>query len=662
MRFEIAVLLLLATAVACEESHNHCEDPNAPLCKPVKDGGVDGTMDSSQPDGGETVGCNPVGDGTDCLLPFPSDVFLVTDESTPSGKAVRLSEEALLTWDTDTFDPARLFQPDGFSAGSQIIFGFDEAADEQQMVNRFDDFAVTLSTDSPTLLIDASTGELIAHFAETDARDKTANPINFIRPASRLAYETRYIVVVHGLNRAAGGLMPATKGFAAVRDKEEGVSPSLQAHYDEDIFPVIETVGVARSDVQLAWDFTTGSADSVKGRLLAIRDAMRGWLAENDPKVTITSVADHESEHIATRVEGTIEVPAFVDSADPGARLLPRLLQSPDLSKTFEVPFWVNIPQSVAEGKLPGRALQFGHGFFGTHEEIDSAYHTEFANQYGLIHFAVEWWGMSSPDQESVITAIMNDSSDLAAFVERVHQAMANQLALTQAIKTTLASHEALQVDGSPIYDSEHVYFYGISQGSILGATLLSISDDLHHSALNVGGANFSLIMSRSASFAPFLAIISLEAKTSRRTQELASMTQLGLDLVDPQTYFEEFKERMSAEKPLVVAFQGGLGDISVPNISLEFQMRSLGVPTLAPVEYSYYEQEVVESPAEGSALTLFDFGTDPLPNARAEATTTVTPAHGETRRVQAAQEQIDRLFTPDGKVEATCDGVCDPE
>ena len=35
-------------------------------------------------------GCNPLLGGSDCFLPYPSDVFLVDDESMPSGQRLEI--------------------------------------------------------------------------------------------------------------------------------------------------------------------------------------------------------------------------------------------------------------------------------------------------------------------------------------------------------------------------------------------------------------------------------------------------------------------------------------------------------------------------------------------------------------------------------------------
>ena len=41
-------------------------------------------------------GCNPLASEVDCLLPYPSDFFLVDDPSLPSGKRVALGEAAMV--------------------------------------------------------------------------------------------------------------------------------------------------------------------------------------------------------------------------------------------------------------------------------------------------------------------------------------------------------------------------------------------------------------------------------------------------------------------------------------------------------------------------------------------------------------------------------------
>jgi hypothetical protein len=61
-------------------------------------------------------------------------------------------------------------------------------------------------------------------------------------------------------------------------------------------------------------------------------------------------------------------------------------------------------------------------------------------------------------------------------------------------------------------------------------------------------------------------------------------------------------------------------------------------------------------------AIVEFDFGIDPLPGAQALPPSVDNEAHEGVRRSESAKEQLHRFFMPDGLVEHTCDGVCDPE
>lgn len=69
--------------------------------------------------------------------------------------------------------------------------------------------------------------------------------------------------------------------------------------------------------------------------------------------------------------------------------------------------------------------------------------------------------------------------------------------------------------------------------------------------------------------------------------------------------------------------------------------------------------------PLDVSGFVEMDFGltgelpgTYAIPPNRDEENT----VHEDVRRSAAGIQQIDRFFHPDGRIEQTCDGVCDPE
>ena len=94
-----------------------------------------------------------------------------------------------------------------------------------------------------------------------------------------------------------------------------------------------------------------------------------------------------------------------------------------------------------------------------------------------------------------------------------------------------------LQFAGEPAFATDEVYFYGISQGHILGGTYASLSPDIPRFVLGVGGANFSLIMFRSRAFLAFRLLIDTNIPEQVDRQTFNSQLQLILDRIDPLTY-----------------------------------------------------------------------------------------------------------------------------
>jgi hypothetical protein len=61
----------------------------------------------------------------------------------------------------------------------------------------------------------------------------------------------------------------------------------------EDLFRRLARANVARGDLQLAFDFTVASSQSIAGRLLRMRDDAFKWLGGRAPVFTITSVQEN---------------------------------------------------------------------------------------------------------------------------------------------------------------------------------------------------------------------------------------------------------------------------------------------------------------------------------------------------------------------------------
>jgi hypothetical protein len=618
-------------------------------------------------------GCNPlyaeVADevaGTitgDCLLPFPSDFFL-----TDSGGAKRIvvPEVAQVPFDEMPADLSSFHRADGASVGTPILALLPGPIDPAPLTFWTGDVSTSVAPSSPTILIDAVTGARVEHFAEIDPRaaERPDRQALIMRPLDRLEAGRRYVVGIRALKKTDGSAIEAPAGFASLRDDKGSRHAALQAlsaRYESEIFPVLEGAGVPRSELLLAWDFTTRTEAYATTDLLGIRDDLLARASSLPPPVVVSEDIDPEP-HIARRIHMTMTVPLYVDSDQPGAKLLGPGGVS---SGTAEVPFTVWIPPSVedrAPGSPPARLLQFGHGFFGTREECND-FPAQLADEEGFVIVAADWWGMSKPDQDTVLAKLVGDPPNTLLFTDRVHQGMANFLALAHHAQNSMPSLPELMIGGAPAYDASSIYFYGISMGHILGGTYLALSPSIERGVLGVGGADFSLMMFRASPFAPFLALISFGNDDPLDQQKFAALVQPTFDRIDPLTYAPYVLEAPLPGAPADrrVLIHAGIGDASVPNLATYFHSRVLGVPVLEGASAIVpLGLDTISAPVSGSALNIFDFGYEPQVEAVPPANS--NDVHESVRRSPASKAQVSAFLTPEGIIEHTCSGVCDPE
>lgn len=677
----LSLLAIFVLVTACTPTNSEEPPPDTgpgaemgPLdAGPTTDAGT--FDDMSGPDAGPRAvprGCNPVAFEHDCMLPFPSDFFLVDDPKTPSGRRLAWTEEAALRATNGArIDPTTLHPADGFSQHMPILAVFPSGVDTSNLPSHTGDPDDSTDASSPTLVLDAETGEAVPHWVELDADARSADrQALFVRLYEPLAAERRYIVAFRGLRDPEGERIEAPHGFREIRDGESASIEGLEEtaiRYEDEIFPALARFGVARPKIQLAWDFTTRSREQMTRDLLDIRADLMAKLDANPPAVTIETVEDRPDEALARIIEGHIQVPLYVDSDQPGTRLVRGADGSVISRGTTRVPFSMRIPRSVLErdpSEGPARLVQYGHGFFGSRKEIEYGAMTAISQELGFATISVDWWGMSEEDLGEVLESIAQRPSETLGFVDRVHQAMANQIALTYAARESLLETAAVQVDGTPVYDPGQVYYYGISQGHILGTAFVALSPGLERVALGVGGAPFSFMMSRSTSFAIFLFAVRRRVSNRLDAMKFVAMTQLPFDRIDPLTWAPHVVEEPLAGAPSdrVALLQIGIGDLLVPTLSGEILARATGTPLLEPAARDVPLLETVAAPTEGSAFVEVAFPGEPQPGPLSETPDVDNAVHDRVRRNPPSVRQLDAFLRPGGRIEHFCDGGCNPD
>jgi hypothetical protein len=694
----LPALALAATLAACSSASLSSVDADAgadagdlATTEAEAEAGAEATVEADEPDDAEapvdlpadapaeadaapaTAACNPLAPGWDCLLPFPSDVFRVQDPSLPGGHRVALPEAGLPHRESDgvAVDFLKDRPVDGFSHLPQILALFPGGIDPGNLVFHTGDVTRSLDASSPTLLVDASAAETVLHFAELDPRAATDDRRALvIRPMTRLKNSTRHVVAIHGLKNRDGKPVEPPEGFRRIRDGLAGDDPALAPlaqRYDVEVFPLLEGLGVARHELQLAWDFTTVSFANVAGDLLRARGLAIEAFEKDPPAVTITSVTEPLDGTIQRRIDGTIRVPLYLESTDFGAALHRGPDGRVEQNGNAEAPFLILVPRTVLEAgpdQGPARVVQYGHGFLGNYDNLG-----ELALLYSLIGpgrivlATVPWWGMTRDDVPTLLDDLAFHTSDTFRFTDHLHQAMVNAIALSYALRGPLAEEPSLRRDGAPLYDPTFVGFYGISQGHILGGTYAALAPLVDHVVLGSGGAGLSFIMPRSWNFLPFLLAIEGLVKDPADVQKFMSISQGVLDRIDPITYAPfVLSDTLAASPPRrSVLMQIGIGDCQVPNLSAHLHARAMGLKHLAPAPRPIAGLAGSTAPI-ASALVEFDFHVDPLPGIEASPPPTESTVHGAVRQLPAGVAQVDAFLRPGGAVEQTCDGPCDPE
>ncbi|MEZ4222911.1 MAG: hypothetical protein R3B13_18355 [Polyangiaceae bacterium] len=615
-------------------------------------------------------GCQALAHQADCLLPFPSDAFLSSDASTPSGKRVEINGAAQpLDAKGASVDFTSHVTADGFSPGSQILALFPEGVDDSDLIFHTDDVTKSLDKDSFTQILEAETGEPVLHFAEVDPRaEEGAARALVLRPLVRLHDGKRYVVVLRRLKRPDGAAVTPPEGFRRLRDRQGTGDPKLAPlaeRFEKDVFPVIAKRGLTRRELTLAWDFTVRSKDNLVGDMLEVRAQTLAYLAQ-PPKLEIVAVTDAASEHIARRIDARVTVPLFLDKNEPLSSLTRDSEGHVIQNGTTQAEFSVFVPPSVAnraQGMPPARLLQYGHGFFGSLEEA-AGFPSQLADEKGFVVVATNWVGMSEQDRFRVVEQLVTKMGDGMRFVDRAHQAMANAIVVGAVAQGELAQRAELQFGAGAAYDPATLYFYGNSMGHILGGTYLALSPDVERGVLGVGGANLSFIMFRARPLAAFLLFVGQVFPDAIDQQKFAALGQLGFDRLDPLSYAPNVLQDTFEGSPATrrVLMQVGIGDSEVNPLAAELHARALGLGTVKTPARAIAGVPEQSTPVDGSALVEFDFKVDPLPGLLAIPPTDSTDVHEGVRRLTASKQQLDGFLRSDGKIEHTCSGVCDPE
>lgn len=603
-------------------------------------------------------GCNPL-IGDDCMTPFPSAFF-----QTGSGQ-VAIPDSVLPVPHGSALSAARLDTHDGVSPATPFVVYFAAGVDAAQLPT-LADLAASTEASSAVQVLDYATGTRVPVFAELDANAVSidgARQALLIRPMVRLAPATRYVIALVDLNDGSGKpLAPAP--FVALRDKTalNAALQPLAARY-EDLFAMLQSAGVERSSLTLAWDVTTASDADSTGHLVAMRD--QALAMASSLTWTVTSQTDTPSDPLRYReVIGTFQVPTFLTDDSLTSTLLTTGSNGggePMLRGTLgSANFVVDIPECAVAAVGSGQTLPvvvYGHGIFGTAQtELESSYQRQLGNYLCMVQVGTDWIGLSAADEPTIISSVLPNFNNLHIITDRLQQAHVNAQVLTRLVLTQMLKDPFLQINGEPVIDGSAVYYLGISNGGIQGGTYMALSEDVTRGALNVPGAEWTLLMYRSMDFESLISAFGVVLPDLLDDQLLVAMFQPEFDYTDPASFAPHvLANPLPGASAKQLLLQEGIGDEVVTNIATELYARTLGIPGL-DLEQPVYGVTAMAAPLP-SAYTQWDISPSPLPPAGDIPATTDNGVHNDVRLLSQVEAQIAAFFTPTGMVTDVCGG-----
>jgi hypothetical protein len=611
--------------------------------------------------------CNPLG-VIHCMTPWPSSVFEVDDASTRTGRRLAIPPGALptTTAGVDT-DPAGWNLADGFSPAAPMVMAWKGGVSPQGLPPQ-DNLDLSLAADSPTVILDMTTGERVPHFAEVDvyAADQPDSQALLLRPAARLVGGHRYAVGITRRVRAADGAELATPpGFAALRDDEDTDHALLEAMRPRfgGVLDALAGAGFSADELVVAWDFTVASDGFLHRDMIAARDRALAALDAHPIDFTIaTDVPVDDGRVIRRRITGTLDAPLFLtQNGAPivGTKIARDADGLPALQGFYKIPFTAIVPTCAYSAAAPVGMVLYGHGLLGTSNETAGGTQRTTAAELCLVFVGTDMRGMSTPDAPVVLHAL-GDLSSADEVMEALEQGMVNHITLARALRTTFAARLFVDPEqgNRSLVDPAKVTYYGLSQGGIFGTTVMAYEPTITRAVLGVGAANYSLLLERSSDWGSYRTILAAAYPDPLDIMMAVNLFQMRWDKTEgagvAHTVLQGTPTGVPAKQILM---QIAIADDEVANVASYWQARSMGIPVLGPSPTTPWGLTLAPSPlAGGSALVIMDGGVEPPP-----VTNQPPPdrgMHNLTRSQAASRRQIGEFFTS-GRIVNECTGAC---
>ncbi len=558
----------------------------------------------------QRVECNPLG-GPACMLPWPSSAYLVEDSSTVSGYRVDMPAEAMPINADNIAIEADIFNTyDGFAVAGPMLVDFPTGVSSDGLPPS-SDIGQSLEASSSIVVVNMETGERLPIFAEPDMNAAVPEErALIIRPMTRMASASRYAVGIRNTVKAADGSdLPIPEGFAAILEGKEIKHPLYErlGNYD-DIFSALDTAGLPKSEIVLAWDFVTASDESLTGDLMSMRTQALAKMEEVTLSYTLSPMDNGNPDEVLRIFEGVYDTPMFLDNGERDNSILVRDEAGvPALNGIGEANIGVVIPKCVETVPLPVPVVIFGHGMFGNAvDSLDNRFLQRFANEECTILVGSDFIGLTNRQFASVAFA-MNELNKGRALTEKMAQAIINFIVLETSLRTSLLDADEFKLDGTAMIDPADITYFGASLGGILGGVFMAYDPVITRGALGVPGGPWSLLFERSVFWPPLRITMKGAYPEPWDYQQNVALMGMLFEKVDPVTTAHRVIADPLPDTPAKqLLLYMAIGDALVTNSASDTLARVLDLPVIGPsVKVPFGFEEVTE--AVSSGYTIYD-------------------------------------------------------
>ena len=165
--------------------------------------------------------------------------------------------------------------------------------------------------------------------------------------------------------------------------------------------------------------------------------------------------------------------------------------------------------------------------------------------------------------------------------MDRLQQGALNSLFLGRLMLNPkgLASSPAFQQNGSPVIETQNLYYDGNSQGGIMGGMLTALAPDWNRAVLGVTGIDYgNLLVQRSTDFAALGALVYAAYPDQSLHPLILDLMQQLWDRGDPDGYAQQMTTNPLPDTPAhTVLMQVAYGDFQVSMYSAAVEARTVG-------------------------------------------------------------------------------------